>query len=284
MKDSNSNTNYTNIILNLCQDLNKKKAAFTLAEGATHVDLPPTKVKFAFTLAEVLITLGIIGIVAAMTIPTLISKNQKRVIEAKIKEDYSIIQQVIKSNEANDTDMSMIVKDHDIESQKEWFNTYFAPYMKYSQVCYDEKGCWQSKKENLTLIGERPAYDKGIIGLGIGYDIITIRLANGTNLCIDGFEESDYGFFGLNQGDLDFLVIYIDANGDSGPNVIGKDIFILTYTPEYGVLPAGAHKSTSVVNQNCSKDAGEINAGYFCLLKMKDNGWEIPDDVWNKKV
>ena len=61
--------------------------------------LSPTKVKFGFTLAEVLITLGIIGVVAAMTIPTLISKNQKRVIEAKLKEDYSIIQQVIKSNE-----------------------------------------------------------------------------------------------------------------------------------------------------------------------------------------
>ena len=74
------------------------------------------KKKLAFTLAEVLITIGIIGIVAAMTIPTLISKNQKRVIEAKLKEDYSIIQQVIKSNEGDDVDMSMLLKDEDTNS------------------------------------------------------------------------------------------------------------------------------------------------------------------------
>ena len=51
------------------------------------------KKKLAFTLAEVLITLGIIGIVAAMTIPTLINKKQKAEIETQLKENYSIIQQ-----------------------------------------------------------------------------------------------------------------------------------------------------------------------------------------------
>lgn len=41
-----------------------------------------------FTLAEVLITLGIIGVVAAITIPSLISKVQKAQIEALVKENY----------------------------------------------------------------------------------------------------------------------------------------------------------------------------------------------------
>ncbi len=74
----------------------KKKSAFTLAEGATHVDIPPAKAKVAFTLVEVLITLGIIGIVAAMTIPTLINKKQKAEMETLLKENYSIIQQSLK--------------------------------------------------------------------------------------------------------------------------------------------------------------------------------------------
>ncbi len=38
-----------------------------------------TKQTSAFTLAEVLITLAIIGIVAALTIPTLISNYQKKI-------------------------------------------------------------------------------------------------------------------------------------------------------------------------------------------------------------
>ena len=45
-----------------------------MAEGATHVGIFKGGCKVAFTLAEVLITLGIIGVVAAMTIPTLITK------------------------------------------------------------------------------------------------------------------------------------------------------------------------------------------------------------------
>ena len=46
-------------------------AAFTLAEGATHVAHWNNSRKIAFTLAEVLVTLGIIGVVSAMTVPTL---------------------------------------------------------------------------------------------------------------------------------------------------------------------------------------------------------------------
>ena len=42
-----------------------KRFSFTLAEGATHVAMPNSKLNFGFTLAEVLITLGIIGVVAA---------------------------------------------------------------------------------------------------------------------------------------------------------------------------------------------------------------------------
>ena len=49
----------------------------------------------AFTLAEVLITLGIIGIVAAMTMPVLIQKNRANVVETRLQKFYSIINQSI---------------------------------------------------------------------------------------------------------------------------------------------------------------------------------------------
>lgn len=47
-----------------------------------------------FTLAEVLITLGIIGIVAALTIPNLIARNEERVRETQLKKAYSVLAQV----------------------------------------------------------------------------------------------------------------------------------------------------------------------------------------------
>ena len=65
----------TNLPTNL---LTRKRCAFTLAEGATHVGNSNIDRKAAFTLAEVLITLGIIGIVAAITIPSLMAKILSR--------------------------------------------------------------------------------------------------------------------------------------------------------------------------------------------------------------
>ena len=59
------------------------------------------KIKPAFTLAEVLITLGIIGVVAAMTLPVLIQKHQKRVLEKQFIKAYSLISQAAKKAEAD---------------------------------------------------------------------------------------------------------------------------------------------------------------------------------------
>ena len=63
---------------------------------ATHVNLLPTKARLGFTLAEVLITLGIIGVVAAMTIPNLIANYRAHQLSSRFLESYSIIQQVFK--------------------------------------------------------------------------------------------------------------------------------------------------------------------------------------------
>ena len=54
------------------------------------------KKEIAFTLAEVLITLGIIGIVAAMTIPTLITNNQKKQTVVKLQRAISVLNQAYK--------------------------------------------------------------------------------------------------------------------------------------------------------------------------------------------
>ena len=45
----------------------------------------------AFTLSEVLITLGIIGIIAAMTLPSLVGRYQEKVTVTRLKKYYSIL-------------------------------------------------------------------------------------------------------------------------------------------------------------------------------------------------
>ena len=75
-----------------------------------------------FTLSETLITLGIIGIVAAITLPTLMTKLSDARDSAIIKEDYSILQQMMKSaNYAGAIENN--VKPNNLEDLKQWFET-----------------------------------------------------------------------------------------------------------------------------------------------------------------
>ena len=65
-------------LFNINKPFNCCNNAFTLAEGATHVETCNDYRKVAFTLAEVLITLGVIGVVAAITMPMLITNINDR--------------------------------------------------------------------------------------------------------------------------------------------------------------------------------------------------------------
>ena len=83
--------------------------------------------KKAFTLAEVLITLGIIGVVAAMTIPTLMTNIHHRDISVKLQKFSSVMRQMLLTAEdeqgpVNEWNISL--------SHDEFFETYFLPYVK----------------------------------------------------------------------------------------------------------------------------------------------------------
>ncbi|MBP3924553.1 type II secretion system protein [bacterium] len=111
-----------------------EKLPFTLAEVfSSHF---AGRHKTAFTLAEVLITLGIIGIVAALTMPALITKHQKHVVETRLKKFYSSINQAILRSEIVNGDRSDWFDDQangyervTPQRKKLWFDTYLKPYM-----------------------------------------------------------------------------------------------------------------------------------------------------------
>ena len=238
------------------------------------------KFKKAFTLAEVLITIGIIGIVAAMTIPTLISNYQKHIVETNLQETYSIMQQVMKYADYDDVSLDMRIPDS-LEGMKSWSETFLQPHLKYGKICYDTSGCWQSKVPTKTLNGKIAGWNRTGVGLGLG--IITLKLTNGANLCLDGYSKSDMkSWFGVDIPDPTSLVVYIDANGDKGPNIVGKDIYALAYTSN-GLVPAGNNVTNDEIKLNCSSSSSNDNAGYYCMNLVKANGWKIPKDIWNSK-
>lgn len=87
----------------------------------------------AFTLAEVLITLGIIGIVAAMTLPTMIMNHRKQVTVNKVKKFYTVMSQATNSAIAeygSMEDWQGFTTTKNGEEMQNWFDTYLKPYLK----------------------------------------------------------------------------------------------------------------------------------------------------------
>lgn len=76
-----------------------------------------------------------------------------------------------------------------IESVKSWFYTNLAPYMKYSHVCFNAERCWQSMGPTKTLAGSVARYNQ--TNIGVGYNIVTIKLNNGANVSFDSYGTND---------------------------------------------------------------------------------------------
>ena len=177
--------------------------------------------KKAFTLAEVLITLGIIGIVAAMTMPTLIANYKTKEIVGKLKKLQSSMSQaaLMAVNEYGAIDTWGIIKD-DKESAH-LVGTRLKPYLKLLDDCGTEtsesytgqwhllNGVFQSKVTDFSL----DCYYK-------------LRLADGSEIFIRP----------TNNG----ANIMVDINGKHVPNVLGKDIFFFGLKENGKCSAAGA--------------------------------------------
>ncbi|MDR1167662.1 MAG: type II secretion system GspH family protein [Heliobacteriaceae bacterium] len=99
--------------------------------------------KKGFTLAEVLITLGVIGVVAALTTPALIQNYRKHAIEIKLKKVYSVMNQALKMSVAQNGDYEGWFIDCGTDGHyptcteqqaKEWLYTYLFPYLNYLKI------------------------------------------------------------------------------------------------------------------------------------------------------
>lgn len=95
--------------------------------------------KRAFTLAEVLITLGIIGVVAALTIPTLMSNHRANVTMQKLKKFYSSMSQaqLMAINDYGEVQNWDFVENGGESNNAivlNWFNKYFKPYLNSTEI------------------------------------------------------------------------------------------------------------------------------------------------------
>ena len=195
------------------------------------------KRKVAFTLAEVLITLGIIGIVATMTLPTIITNYKVKVLENQFKKADSIIQQAIQ-NTANEYGYSSITElNMTGHCSAEGYKYYL--WLKAEMPNINE--IWKLQFLKTKSFDDIDAYHRGMycnsfFGKKMSATIYSCVIGGGGYMILpDGVTVSPlYAVDGACHNVT--MRAAFDTNGPhKGPNRIGYDIFIYQ-TAEYETL------------------------------------------------
>lgn len=96
----------------------------------------------AFTLSEVLITLAIIGIIAAITVSVLHTSYVEQKRKAKVKKTYSMLANAMTFVKAAGGDMIFETgSDENLDTMCQWFNTCLKPKLITTKACYNTSGC-----------------------------------------------------------------------------------------------------------------------------------------------
>lgn len=222
------------------------------------------KKNFAFTLAEVLITLTIIGVIAAMTIPTLMAKYQKQTYVARLKKAYSTLQNAFRmipitaNCPAGDYVCAGFWSPYETDNEMVSQNASNARAYLFSQNLKIKEACYlgDCKAKASVVI-------KNIID-NVDYKSFII-LADGSYILPSVWSSVS-----------DSPEILVDVNGAQGPNKPGRDRFGFFVTEDSKLLPVSG---TCAVDERCyyydSYEGKEKrcyspsdNEGYACTTKV----------------
>lgn len=248
------------------------EAAKQLGSGATHVALCDKYRRIAFTLAEVLITLGIIGVVAALTLPTVIKNYQKHVTITRLQKAYSILGQVAQKSIADNGSIDLVAGEAvNATTVETFFATYWLPYFNGVKVFPDRQQ--PSLNNNLGQYKYRNGYLE-IYSIGTIYDNgrIFFSTIDGTTYAVSimswkAGENGNVAVYDTSQ------TVRVDINGIKPPNTYGKDVFNFEVDFEKGIArPSCANCETSHINNICNAN------GNYCSTKIIRDGWQIKSD------
>ena len=221
--------------------------------------------KKAFTLSEVLITLGVVGIVAVLTIPGVMKNYQNRLYTAQLEKAYAQISDAVQS----------VMNDQHVD------NFYETTAGRYANKCDATTGeCTEGLGYLLTNYFK--VIRKNCLGTGddvcMSTDTGVYKTIGGTNTKPDG----DYFIQTITGatigGKLDTTTIpkrvrlIVDVNGLGQPNVVGRDVFSIEIQ-ENGTLTDVNKSKGDICTQIASNSI--YLAAQGCLSRIIEAGWKM---------
>jgi len=226
---------------------------------------------FGFTLAEVLITLGIIGIVAMLILPPLVQNYQEKETITQLKRIYSILSQASLAAVADNGDASSWVTTaaswNDVSTA---FVDTLAPYLKIAKRCDFSAGggCFAQGVMYKRLNGNNYAVFDDFVDIRLKF-----RLEDGTSVAYYPYStrcttvEGTGVALGSTCGEF-----MIDLNGYKGPNIQGVDFFSIHLTKTGILVPEGVPDDKTVFASASGCQDKSTAAGWACAGWILLNG------------
>ena len=228
--------------------------------------------KKGFTLAEVLITLAVIGVVAALTIPTVVHKYQQKQMYTQFLKAYNTLS----------TSLFLAIADHGApenwtcvdsnEGMQNYIDTYIKPYIKVVSTA------------PLESVYKGGVQVKGLDGRD--FASLTSLFQGGTPdflLLGDGTVIMPHEINCHNNDEVD-IETFVDTNGAKGPNVLGRDMFVMRYglnfnTGKPGIFsgfdPSNSEEGAAVCCKTegvCINPEENIPQGLTCVERLLADG------------
>ena len=222
----------------------------------------------AFTLAEVLVTLGIIGVVSAMTVPTLMQNYQRQSYVTQLHKVYNEMSQGFQQMMTDRNALNL--KETGLLNTTEQATETFKNYFKVVQDCGNNfSPCFASEYRSTTGSSIKPAE--------ANWWSSSFVLADGAAIGLHGLIDYSAGNVSYPYG-----YMYVDINGAKGPNIVGRDFFLFYYfndgtlddvvTPE--CKTAGICSSTLEVQRVNYSCVGQTwPAG--CFGRILNDNWQM---------
>lgn len=213
--------------------------------------------KFGFTLSEALVALGVLGIVAVLTIPNVVNDRRKQLNITKLKKVYTDMQENLSALQAENyhkkglTNSKLTTK----AGIREFFDTYYQIKKNCGTTAYP---CFAAKYKNLN------GNSSSFVCSGQNY-----LLKNGAAICMSPFVTSS-----------GYVKVQIDVNGSDKPNTFGRDAFIFYIYEDFSideVKPEKIKDGTAETERNTlfSKYCRNSTNGRGCFAKILNDNWKM---------
>ncbi len=238
---------------------------------------------WGFSLAELLIALAIVGIIAAVTIPGVVTNYNQKAMLTQLQKNYVELQEtllMLKTENYHKGLEGSILNNKGSKSVEETAGKFLKDYYKVTQDCNtDTQPCFAEQYADINSVTYTDFSCEGY----------SVNVASGAAICIipaEIFSAISIDTSTLEPSKVDVknpAVVYIDVNGTKEPNIGGRDMFTFNIYNDYSIDEVDVNKSDSesstspedernnLYNSNCLTS----NVGKGCFGKILNDNWQV---------